>query len=797
MTRSKFVRTRILAVVTILMATMFAFVGSKPQVATAEITSETIERVWPAVVRLNGVVQVKQGNRTSWEPLYTCSGSIISSDGFILTNHHCTDVEETVRQVAPDLRNPKTAILVSLTKREDEPPVPAYFAEVRSQSPYDGGLDIAVLQITQDLNGKPVDGQSLRLPTVTIGDSDALRLGNRIHLFGYQGIGGDTITFTSGDVSGFSFKQGVEGRAWIKHTATAAGGNSGGTAVNEQGELIGIPTQMGYGDAENFADCRRLADTNGDGVIDENDSCIPGGGFINAVRPVNLAKPFIRQAMEGIGPVDPVDPDVTPTATPRPNTTPTPGAGDAEVVRTFFASGVDEDDQPTTIVTSLPAGSTDLIFFFDYAGFEEGVNFHPRLFLDDTEIEDVWPEEPWQGYTSGQSWIGFLEAELPDGTYKFQLDYNDETLASNEISIGGDAQDEPTVSDIVFSGGAGTESEGSHLIFGDTTEINATFTFANMEDDQEWEAVWLQQDNETGAWTELDSSTGTYGGPGDDEGTAQVTSDTPFPTGMYRLDIFFNANGGGNLAGTGMVVVLAESDGPGPGPDGGSTIGPIAFASELDEEGFPVDEATEFESGIERLYGIFEYAGLQDGLTFNITWMIDGEEASNQDFDWNLGEEGTANTYIYGSPDPSPLPDGTYELRLSVEGQELQRGSATIGDGSPDPDPTPDPGPNSTDGVLVMGTIVDAVSGKPIEGAAFGVLQEGVTLDDFDGSDEQILDAATTDRNGEFVLTVPLEPGTAYSVLAVAEGYRPFGQDDVVFSDVAETVEINLQLRKR
>jgi hypothetical protein len=96
-----------------------------------------------------------------------------------------------------------------------------------------------------------------------------------------------------------------------------------------------------------------------------------------------------------------------------------------------------------------------------------------------------------------------------------------------------------------------------------------------------------------------------------------------------------------------------------------------------------------------------------------------------------------------------------------------------------------------------MGTIVDAVSGRPIAGAAFGVLQEGVTLEEFDGSDEQILEAVNTDRNGQFMLLTPLEPGTAYSVLAVAEGYRPFGQDDVVFSDVAETVEITLQLRKR
>jgi S1-C subfamily serine protease len=769
---------------------MFAFVGSKPHVATAEITSETVERIWPAVVRINGVVQIKQGSRTSWEPVYTCSGSIISPDGFILTNYHCTDVVGTLQEVAPELKNPQTKLLISLTKKDDEPPVPSFFAEVRAQSPYDGGLDVAVLQITEDLNGKPIDGSSLHLPTVTIGDSDALKLGNRIHLFGYQGIGGDTITFTSGDVSGFSYKQGVEGRAWIKHTATAAGGNSGGTAVNEKGELIGIPTQMGYGDAENFADCRRLADTNGDGVIDEKDSCIPGGGFINAVRPVNLAKPFIKQALDGVGPIDPTNPNDTPTATatPKPNTTPTPGAGNAKVARTFFASGVDEDDQPTTIVKSLPSKATDLVFFFDYSGFEEGVNFHPRLFVDNKEIEDVWPEEPWQGYTSGQSWIGFLESELPDGTYKFQLDYNDKTVATNQIKIGGNATKVPSVSDIVFSGGDSTESQGNHLISGDTTELTANFKFANMTRNQKWQAVWYQQDADTGAWTQLDKSDNTYSGTGG-AGTAKVTGDTPFAAGLYRLDINF----GSDLAGTGMVTVLGKNDGP--GPNGDSSVGPIKFASAIDEEGLPVDEGTKFDSGIERLYGIFDYAGLKDGMTFNITWLIDGEETSNQDFEWNLGAEGNANVYIYGSPDPSPLPDGTYELRLSVEGQELQRGSATIGDGSANPTPTP--GPDSNEGVTVKGTIVDAVSGKPIEGAAFGVLVKGVTVDQFDGSDDQILDAAVTDRNGEFALTVPLTPGTAYSVLAVADGYKTFGQDDVVFSDKAETVEINLELQKR
>ena len=40
-------------------------------------------------------------------------------------------------------------------------------------------------------------------------------------------------------------------------------------------------------------------DTNGDGVIDSKDSCIPTGGFINALRPIKLAQPLIEKAIAG------------------------------------------------------------------------------------------------------------------------------------------------------------------------------------------------------------------------------------------------------------------------------------------------------------------------------------------------------------------------------------------------------------------------------------------------------------------------------------------------------------------
>lgn len=61
--------------------------------------------------------------------------------------------------------------------------------------------------------------------------------------------------------------------------------------------------QAGPGDV---TDCRQIQDTNKDGTVDQNDSCIPIGGFINALRPIELAKPLIQAAQAGPGICQPI-----------------------------------------------------------------------------------------------------------------------------------------------------------------------------------------------------------------------------------------------------------------------------------------------------------------------------------------------------------------------------------------------------------------------------------------------------------------------------------------------------------
>lgn len=254
--------------------------GPSPQVTPSDLG--TIP--WQAVVQIEAMVDVDGRKQVGW----TGSGTIISADGLILTNAHVVLSDRFYR--VEDL-------IVSLTVAEDSPPVRTYYASIVQA---DADLDIAIIKPYQDIEGNALNYNLLNLPFVAVGDSDELDLGESLVILGYPGIGGDTITLTRGEVSGFTSQNPYGNRAYIKTSATIAGGNSGGLAVNEAGQLIGVPTAVGSGDLSvDIVDCRALLDTNRDGYIDDNDTCVPTGGFINALRPINLAQGIIQAALRG------------------------------------------------------------------------------------------------------------------------------------------------------------------------------------------------------------------------------------------------------------------------------------------------------------------------------------------------------------------------------------------------------------------------------------------------------------------------------------------------------------------
>ncbi|MBI3084539.1 MAG: trypsin-like peptidase domain-containing protein [candidate division NC10 bacterium] len=215
------------------------------------------------------------------------TGYLVTPDGYILTNGHviqpyyekddrevreaflqqaieqaCLEsglsddrkkaaVERLVPRVAPTATvELKKTLAVVLPNRDK------LVAEVKAYSPAlserpgkrvsgtgggatESGKDVAVLKI-----------DARNLPTIPLGDSDRVQVGQPIRILGFPGVvmyhdlldrrSAVEASVTTGHVS--SLKLDARGGQVIQTDAAASWGNSGGPAINEQGEVVGMLT---------------------------------------------------------------------------------------------------------------------------------------------------------------------------------------------------------------------------------------------------------------------------------------------------------------------------------------------------------------------------------------------------------------------------------------------------------------------------------------------------------------------------------------------------------------------------
>ena len=438
-----------------------------------------IENVMHCVVQVVALQRAFLGNLS---PVWTGSGTIVHSSGLILTNCHVAN-PRAMGMTAPAA----DMLAIAITQRSDEAPALTYIAQVAVQSPE---LDLAILRIVSGLNGRAVAG--LNLPALALGDSDALELGDQVCIFGYPGIGGETITFTTGAVSGFSKEKGIaDHRAWIKTDATIAGGNSGGTAVNLDGQLIGIPTQAAAGTGITPVDARPVIDTNQDGRVDENDSPIAVGGFINGLRPINLAKALLAKA--GVDTAKPSGSAVAPgggvpkpsgsvpkpagtvvkpqgslpkpsgsvvkpqgslpkpsgSAKPAPQPVAPPSHGlvpkatGPAFAHLVFSTQVSSDGRPINAAAILPSGSASLYATFEYEGMKNGLQWSQVWALDGKTV--VSEQGAWDGGSTGRKTLQLNNPKgLPNGKYHLALAVKSQVVAEGEVVVGRQVQDTDT-----------------------------------------------------------------------------------------------------------------------------------------------------------------------------------------------------------------------------------------------------------------------------------------------------------------------------------------------------------------
>lgn len=751
-------KTRLLRFLSITLI-LLLLVNGLSQAAFASLDKPARLKIMSAVVQVWWIVETPQGLRGAGMG----SGTLITADGLILTNHHVA---------VPDDPNVKY-LGIALTTSSDRPPQPAYLATVAAADPY---LDLAVLRVSYDVDRRPVRPDALKLPFVPLGDSDGLDVGDELNIFGYPGIGGDTVTFTRGVVSGFTLDAAIRGRAWVKTDTTIAGGNSGGTAVDEKGLLVGVPTRAGSGDAGAMVDCRPVADTNGDGKLDGRDSCVPIGGFLNALRPVNLARPLIEAARQGLSYQGRSEQQgKMPAATGRPR-----------LYNLQFSPGVTESDQPTSLVTSLPTGSRSLYLFFDYENMVDGMSWEVRIQLDGQDVPGAgMPTREWVGGQAGNWWTGWSDTDFPDGLYKFLILVDGQRLADAEIRIGGRSQAAPTFSNIVFSQQStaqGEPVEPTRLIPTGAQRLYAFFDYAGMTDGVEWTRTWLLNERVVAAATEKwrEGASGRF--------RLELTADKGLDAGAWRLELAIQ---GKPAARADFTVAGGQGD--------AAAFQPFVFASEVNQQtGKPTRVGTSFPAGIKALYVFSDYRGMQDGTACVSRVYLNGQLVIESPFQWAGEDYGGASGTWWNAihANGNPLPEGEYTQELAVAGQVVQRGSATVGQGGR-PAPTPAPKP-SADGVQIQGVIRDADTGRPIPGAFFIALQPGITVDDFQWTDAEVYALTEADRQGVFRLPTPLARNACYSIIIGAEGYWPHSEDDVcVAPAMPDQVELTIQLKRR
>ena len=149
------------------------------------------------------------------------SGFVLSEDGYVVTNHHVVEGATSITVTMHDGTEYAATLVGS-----------------------DSTNDVAVLKITE----------TVTLKAVTIGSSDALRVGEQVVAIGNP-LGELTSTLTVGYVSAKERNVTTEGNTinMIQTDAAINSGNSGGPLFNSQGEVVGITTAKYSGSSSSGA----------------------------------------------------------------------------------------------------------------------------------------------------------------------------------------------------------------------------------------------------------------------------------------------------------------------------------------------------------------------------------------------------------------------------------------------------------------------------------------------------------------------------------------------------------------
>lgn len=702
-------------------------------------------------------VFVMQTRTISNTPIITCvgSGTLIDRSGLIITNAHNT----VQNQICTG-----DSIVISLSILPNEPPVPSYYAEVAEANL---GQDLALLRITRELSGRVVDPKALSLPFVEVGDSSFVNLDQTITIVGYPDVGNSSIQALRGTISSFIAEPIGGERSWMKTDTPIPGTMTGGGVYNQQGQLIGVPTTVPVRPLSADDTCLLLDDTNGDGLINNRDVCVPIGGFINTIRPSNFVRPLQRSASLGIR-LERITQPIVQLET-----------GGEPTVSRLFISPSEIDGMPTTVVSSMPIGTNSLYLFFDYRNMTPDTIYELRVTIDDrpSPAFSLAPVR-WSGGRNGMWYIGSRGQVYPNGIYRFTLYINGLASGTREIIIGTPQQNTPSMSNIAFGIEDGENLYGRNNILPTGIVVNARFIYRNIPDGTPWTEVWYYGDTvirrNDDVWVNDNRDTRII--------RVEAPGGSPLPSGRYRLELYLD----GLLAATSDFVVAGAREGAFP-----RVFNNVRFTSaDSLQTAVTNPPVRTFATTTRQFYGLFDWEFIAPGTLWRIVWSVDNVPFYDQTAPWDNVETGQNFAMLLRSTDR--IPDGTYRLQLFIGPALLATFEAQVGIGQLPIDPF-----DRVTGVQMNGVVLDAETRVGIPNVSVIIISEDFSVSDFTWLQSQIYTLTITDRNGRFQLERPLLFGLPYSVIVVADGYLTVSADGVrVNADTENPLEVVVVMTK-
>lgn len=372
---------------TFILALLISLSGATP--THAQLNREALNHALVATVQIFTL-------DSNLEVVASGSGSIVDPRGVIVTNFHVLGDTDT-----GDLANEDGLVGIALTQNPRQPAVPTYIGQYVEGDPE---LDLAIVRLVGDLEGNELTACP-DLPAFEIGNSDDVQVGDELDIIGFPGIGGSSVTFTRGTVSGFESDESAT-TVWMKTDAEINPGNSGGAAVYQDGSLVGIPTQV---------------------IIDQE----TGAGQLGRVRPIS----FIAERLNNLTDIevtgcdtDGSRPGSTQPGSPRPPSTNSPSE------ETKYLTGVlisADSGRPVAdgLVIILEPGIT-----WDTADLDDSDHIYDVIHADrEGNFESNQPLDLTTPYSIGATGKGFRDLLLDDVVFS---EYDDgSATVSIEISL--------------------------------------------------------------------------------------------------------------------------------------------------------------------------------------------------------------------------------------------------------------------------------------------------------------------------------------------------------------------------